>query len=148
MSNPVSNQYRVESTSCGCHPETCCCQPWTLWDGDHEIAKGMQIAPLERIAAAANRVAAQTAESQFVECDTCRAKPGSPTLCAGCLNNRRVIESLSHLRRAQKAEAYPRCACGAHEWGPNTTRITDVNGQEHYRAKCATQVKTSPEVAL
>jgi len=39
-----------------------------------------------------------------------------------------------------KTEAYPRCACGAYEWGTNTTRITDVNGQEHYREKCATQV--------
>ncbi len=28
---------------------------------------------------------------QFAECDQCRAKPGSPPLCAGCLNNRTVI---------------------------------------------------------
>jgi len=27
----------------------------------------------------------------FEECDTCRKKPGSPTLCSGCLNNRKVI---------------------------------------------------------
>lgn len=27
----------------------------------------------------------------FVECDTCRAKPGTPPLCAGCLHNRRLI---------------------------------------------------------
>jgi hypothetical protein len=32
---------------------------------------------------------------QFMECDTCRAKPGSPTLCGGCLHNRRVIEALT-----------------------------------------------------
>lgn len=31
---------------------------------------------------------------EFVECDTCRAKPGSPTLCRGCVVNRAVIESL------------------------------------------------------
>lgn len=30
----------------------------------------------------------------FMECDTCKAKPGSPTLCAGCLNNRAVIGKL------------------------------------------------------
>jgi hypothetical protein len=33
---------------------------------------------------------------QFIECDTCKAKPGSPTLCAGCINNRRLI---AHLQR-------------------------------------------------
>lgn len=27
----------------------------------------------------------------FKECDTCAAKPGTPTLCDGCLNNRTVI---------------------------------------------------------
>lgn len=32
---------------------------------------------------------------KFLECDTCRAKPGSPTLCKGCLHNRSLIESLS-----------------------------------------------------
>ena len=30
--------------------------------------------------------------SEFMGCDACRAKPGSPTLCAGCLHNREVIE--------------------------------------------------------
>jgi len=32
-----------------------------------------------------------------MECDTCRAKPGSPTLCLGCLHNRNVIEQLEKL---------------------------------------------------
>lgn len=32
----------------------------------------------------------------FIECDTCRAKPGSPALCAGCLHNRRVISTFHH----------------------------------------------------
>ncbi len=31
---------------------------------------------------------------EFVECDTCRAKPGSPVLCGGCLRNRFVISAL------------------------------------------------------
>lgn len=31
---------------------------------------------------------------RFLECDTCRAKPGSPTLCRGCLHNRSLINNL------------------------------------------------------
>ena len=31
---------------------------------------------------------------QFVECDTCRAKPGSPVLCYACLLNRQIIDHL------------------------------------------------------
>ena len=30
----------------------------------------------------------------FVECAVCRAKPGSPTLCDGCLYNRATINAL------------------------------------------------------
>jgi hypothetical protein len=30
----------------------------------------------------------------FVECETCAAKPGSPTLCGPCLNNRALISQL------------------------------------------------------
>lgn len=30
----------------------------------------------------------------FMECDACRAKPGSPTLCPSCLHNRGLIEEL------------------------------------------------------
>lgn len=37
---------------------------------------------------------------EFKECDTCRAKPGSPILCSGCRHNREVInkyqEKLAH----------------------------------------------------
>jgi hypothetical protein len=28
---------------------------------------------------------------EFIECDTCNAKPGSSVLCQGCLSNRIVI---------------------------------------------------------
>lgn len=35
--------------------------------------------------------------SKFMECDTCRAKPGSPPLCVGCLHNRTVIEESENL---------------------------------------------------
>lgn len=33
-------------------------------------------------------------EIEFTECDTCRAKPGSPVLCRGCVLNRMAIERL------------------------------------------------------
>ena len=33
-------------------------------------------------------------EERFMECDTCRAKPGAPLLCAGCLHNRTLINNL------------------------------------------------------
>lgn len=28
---------------------------------------------------------------EFIECDTCRANPGSPKLCVGCVHNRKLI---------------------------------------------------------
>ncbi len=31
---------------------------------------------------------------QFIECDTCRAKAGSPELCYGCLKNRLTIQKM------------------------------------------------------
>ena len=36
----------------------------------------------------------------FIECDSCRSKPGSPQLCSGCLVNRRRIEELESLLRS------------------------------------------------
>ena len=41
--------------------------------------------------------------TKFMECATCAAKPGSPTLCPGCLNNRELIETLQ--RRATMTAA-------------------------------------------
>ena len=35
---------------------------------------------------------------EFMECDTCRAKAGSPYLCSGCLHNRDVIQALQSER--------------------------------------------------
>lgn len=32
--------------------------------------------------------------TQFIECDTCRVKPGSPELCWGCFHNRMLISKL------------------------------------------------------
>lgn len=39
---------------------------------------------------------------EFMECDLCRAMPGSPTLCTGCVNNRRTISALSGKLQIQK----------------------------------------------
>lgn len=36
-------------------------------------------------------------ELEFVECDTCRAKPGSPYLCEGCLHNRAAMDTLGEV---------------------------------------------------
>lgn len=33
-------------------------------------------------------------QTDFLECDTCAALPGTPPLCSGCLHNREVIEKL------------------------------------------------------
>lgn len=41
-------------------------------------------------------------EYGFIECDTCRAKSGSPTLCRGCLHNREVIEAFRRGTEAAK----------------------------------------------
>jgi hypothetical protein len=47
---------------------------------------------------------------EFFECDTCRAKPGSPILCNGCLKNRQIVyeagkyinQLLTKLKQCQK----------------------------------------------
>ena len=38
-------------------------------------------------------------KGEFMECDACRAKPGMPALCHGCLHNREVIHELRTSRR-------------------------------------------------
>ena len=32
--------------------------------------------------------------ADFVECDICKAKPGTPRLCNGCVENRKTIADL------------------------------------------------------
>lgn len=44
------------------------------------------------------------ANLEFKECDTCAAKPGSPPLCAGCLNNRQVIYAMGETIKRQAAD--------------------------------------------
>jgi hypothetical protein len=43
----------------------------------------------------------------FMECDTCRAKSGSPTLCRGCLWNRQLIELLIEALKTEKQTKVP-----------------------------------------
>jgi hypothetical protein len=40
-------------------------------------------------------------QAEFTECDICAAKPGSPTLCSGCLKNRQVIGAVNSLLKAK-----------------------------------------------
>ncbi len=36
---------------------------------------------------------------EFVECDTCRAKPGSPALCRECVERRELFMVVDQLRK-------------------------------------------------
>ena len=36
---------------------------------------------------------------EFIECDTCAAKPGMPVLCEGCLSNRSLIMKYENILR-------------------------------------------------
>ena len=38
----------------------------------------------------------------FVECSTCQAKPGMPTLCGSCVHNRQAIGQLEKMIVAHK----------------------------------------------
>lgn len=46
------------------------------------------------------------AEMDFMECPTCAAKPGSPTLCDSCLHNRSLIGVLQ--RKIARKEKWQR----------------------------------------
>lgn len=43
-------------------------------------------------------------KKEFIECDTCRAKPGSPILCQGCLHNRDLISRLTSATKPKKTK--------------------------------------------
>lgn len=43
-------------------------------------------------------------KDEFEECATCRAKPGTPSLCLSCLHNRTLIHKLQALVKTARAE--------------------------------------------
>lgn len=47
---------------------------------------------------------------EFMECDTCRAKPGMPLSCQGCLHNRAVIGKLNKIAHRDKPKQPPAAA--------------------------------------
>lgn len=71
-----------------------------FWKEDRHLGGPECPTPLfEKIIAEAKRRGAEevrnAAKAGFMECDTCRAIPGTPPLCRGCLHNRKIIESLN-----------------------------------------------------
>lgn len=42
--------------------------------------------------------------NEFMECDICRKKPGSPKLCDACVHNRDLIQGLKEELRARKLD--------------------------------------------
>lgn len=63
---------------------------------------------------------------EFMECDTCRVKPGSPYLCNGCLHNRDLIQKLCP---NQTGSVYEKIKKQTDEfvatWGKETERVLD-----------------------
>ncbi len=55
----------------------------------------------------------QTTRLEFMECDACRAKPGTIVLCQGCLHNRAAISRLRATHSdISKADTLPEgCVC-------------------------------------
>lgn len=43
-------------------------------------------------------------ELEFMECDTCRAKSGSPILCFGCQHNRHLIAVMKEVYDLRKKD--------------------------------------------
>lgn len=44
-----------------------------------------------------------TMRLEFMECDTCRAKPGTPELCRGCFHNRTAIYELNGMLKSKQS---------------------------------------------
>lgn len=66
---------------------------------------------------------------EFVECDTCRAKPGSPFLCRGCLHNR---DAIAATEARVRAEVWGKCVSTAvryaetNEYSNDTANTTGI----------------------
>lgn len=48
---------------------------------------------------------------EFVECPSCRVKPGSPVLCRECLERRELLSVLDDLRRMPTLLLIPKVQC-------------------------------------
>lgn len=64
----------------------------------------------------------------FMYCDTCRAKPGSPILCEGCQHNSHVFDRLNRISRqvydAADLARYEKDSCAFAE---EILRIVETN---------------------
>lgn len=87
---------------------------------------------------------------EFMECDVCRSKPGSPTLCSGCVRNRGVIARLKRSvasgreeggyppdpHAGRKADAYREALCRLVRAAERASDKADSNlSQELHRAR-------------
>lgn len=41
--------YEVVRTRCDCHPETCCCPPWTIFCNGEVLTKTYDREPIDRL---------------------------------------------------------------------------------------------------
>ncbi len=77
--------------------------------------------------------------SAFLECDTCRAKLGSPLLCPGCISNRASIQALEAERdRLREAlEPFAIAADEADDWGYDDETAASVDNGSCRAARAA-----------
>jgi hypothetical protein len=50
----MADRYTVQPNRCKCHPETCCCLPWHVFDGKERLVGCFTKAIAERITSALN----------------------------------------------------------------------------------------------
>ena len=83
---------------------------------------------------------------EFVECDICNSKPGSPRLCSGCVHNRQVIEDLrALLGKCKRAVDY---VCGNLLTDSRSTQLDALNRELDGFANPGTSVAPSDAIAL
>lgn len=71
---------------------------------------------------------------KFIECDICRVKPGSPTLCESCFNNRAQISAYEKLSRIvrEHLEMLPKCVVWRSSTEPCDQLVTHEKMSEGY----------------
>lgn len=64
----------------------------------------------------------------FVECASCAAKPGSPTLCAACLSNRAAIGAYERLLVIAGEYIAAGCTCrGEHDYARKGCKLNKAH---------------------